>query len=102
MGMYPLATPLSIQQSADPHYLLNFVQDGNFWNLLAYCAGTGGSLLIIGSAAGVVVMGLENINFIWYTKQISWRVLLGFLGGIATYYIQSVIQAFYPPYMPSA
>lgn len=46
----------------------HFVQDGVFWQFLAYCAGVGGSMLIIGSAAGVVVMGLERINFIWYLK----------------------------------
>jgi Na+/H+ antiporter NhaD/arsenite permease-like protein len=94
IGMYPMPTSSLLQQSIDPHYLQNFIQNGNFWNLLAYCAGTGGSLLIIGSAAGVIVMGLEKINFIWYLKQITWRALLGFLGGIVIYYLQAIILSF--------
>jgi Na+/H+ antiporter NhaD/arsenite permease-like protein len=60
--------------------------DGVFWQLLAYCAGVGGSMLIIGSAAGVVVMGLEKITFGWYMKHISWVALLGYLLGILSYW----------------
>ena len=63
----------------------NFVADGTFWELLAYCAGTGGSCLIIGSAAGVAAMGMEKIDFIWYLKKISGLALLGYLAGAATY-----------------
>ena len=59
--------------------------DGKFWELLAYCAGTGGSCLIIGSAAGVAAMGMEKIDFIWYLKKISLLALLGYLAGAATY-----------------
>ena len=59
--------------------------NGQFWELLAYCAGTGGSCLIIGSAAGVAAMGMEKINFIWYLKRISGLALLGYLAGAATY-----------------
>ena len=59
--------------------------DGVFWEFLAYCAGTGGSVLIIGSAAGVAVMGLEKINFIWYLKKISWIALVGYFAGAAAY-----------------
>ena len=65
--------------------------DGIFWQLLAYCAGVGGSILIIGSAAGVVVMGLENISFGWYLKNISWLALAGYLAGIVVYAIQHPI-----------
>ena len=61
--------------------------DGIFWQLLAYCAGVGGSMLIIGSAAGVVVMGLEKITFGWYMKHVSWIAALGYLGGIFCYWI---------------
>jgi Na+/H+ antiporter NhaD/arsenite permease-like protein len=68
-----------------------FVQDGMFWQLLAYCAGVGGSMLIIGSAAGVVVMGLEKISFGWYMKNISWVVLVGYLAGIATYWVERLL-----------
>lgn len=53
-----------------------------FWELLAYCAGTGGSILIIGSAAGVAMMGLLKINFVWYLKNISFLALVGYLSGI--------------------
>lgn len=75
MGMYDLA---SVGQ---------FAQDGIFWQLLAYCAGTGGSILIIGSAAGVAAMGLEKIDFIWYLKNISLLALLGYFAGIGTYWL---------------
>lgn len=64
--------------------------DHMIWEYLAYCAGTGGSLLIIGSAAGVAVMGMEKIDFIWYLKRISWLALLGYLAGAAVYLIGSV------------
>lgn len=87
IGMYPIPSETLIGNSPEAHYLIHFVQNGDFWNLLAFCAGTGGSLLIIGSAAGVVVMGLEKINFIWYTKKITWQALLGFLAGLGTYYL---------------
>ena len=60
--------------------------DGIFWQLLAYCAGVGGSMLIIGSAAGVVVMGLEKITFGWYMKHISWIAFVGYLAGIVCYW----------------
>lgn len=59
--------------------------DDSFWKLVAYCAGTGGSMLIIGSAAGVVFMGMERVDFFWYLRKISLAALLGFLGGILVY-----------------
>jgi Na+/H+ antiporter NhaD/arsenite permease-like protein len=59
--------------------------DHDFWEFLAYCAGTGGSCLIIGSAAGVAVMGMEKIDFIWYLKRISIYALIGYAAGAATY-----------------
>ena len=65
--------------------------DGTFWELLAYSGGIGGSMLIIGSAAGVVVMGLQQISFGWYLKHFSWIACLGFLAGILAYWIQDVI-----------
>ena len=63
----------------------NFAVDGVFWEFLAYCAGTGGSVLIIGSAAGVAIMGILKIDFIWYLKNISFLALLGYMAGAATY-----------------
>ncbi|MBM3433719.1 MAG: sodium:proton antiporter [Bacteroidetes bacterium] len=65
-----------------------FAQDDFFWKYLAFTAGTGGSILIIGSAAGVAVMGLEKIPFGWYLKKISFLALLGYLAGIAVYAVQ--------------
>src|SRR5690606_28299317 len=59
--------------------------DDQLWHFIAFTAGTGGSMLIIGSAAGVVAMGMEKIDFFWYLKKISWLALLGFLGGSITY-----------------
>ncbi len=73
MGMYEI-TPTG-----------NFAIDGTFWEFLAYCAGTGGSVLIIGSAAGVAVMGILKIDFIWYLKNISLLALIGYLSGAVTY-----------------
>lgn len=81
MGMYDVAL-----QGATGYEAM-FVQDGAFWELLAYCAGTGGSILIIGSAAGVAAMGIEKIDFIWYLKRISLLALLGYASGIVTYYL---------------
>lgn len=62
-----------------------FAAGGKFWEFLAYCAGVGGSSLIIGSAAGVAAMGLEKIDFVWYLKKISWLAIVGYLCGAATY-----------------
>ncbi len=73
MGMYSLA---------------RYPPDSFLWEFIAYCAGTGGSILIIGSAAGVAAMGLEKINFFWYVKRISGLALLGYLGGAAVYVVQ--------------
>ena len=64
-----------------------FAAGGKFWEFLAYCAGVGGSSLIIGSAAGVAAMGLERIDFIWYLKKISWLAIIGYLCGAATYFL---------------
>ena len=74
MGMYPVTVAGDM------------AVDGIFWQLLAYCAGVGGSMLIIGSAAGVVVMGLEKITFGWYMKRITWIAFVGYLAGIVSYY----------------
>ena len=68
----------------------HFGVDGSFWEFLAYCAGTGGSLLIIGSAAGVAVMGMEKIDFVWYLKHISIWALLGYLAGAGVYVLMSM------------
>jgi Na+/H+ antiporter NhaD/arsenite permease-like protein len=68
--------------------MYNFPVDHYFWEFLAYTAGTGGSILIIGSAAGVAAMGMEQINFIWYVKKISWLALLGYFSGAAVYIVQ--------------
>ena len=76
MGMYPVAATGDM------------AVDGIFWQLLAYCAGVGGSMLIIGSAAGVVVMGLEKISFGWYMKKITWIAFVGYLAGILIYWAE--------------
>jgi len=65
--------------------------DHYFWEFLAYCAGTGGSALIIGSAAGVVAMGMEKITFAWYLKKITLLALLGFFAGAFVYIIQDML-----------
>ena len=78
-GMYEI-----MPSETNDLWLKNFVANGSFWQFLAYCAGTGGSALIIGSAAGVAVMGLEKIDFFWYLKKISWLAILGYFAGAAT------------------
>ncbi len=75
MGMYPIAE------------VGDMAVDGIFWQLLAYCAGVGGSMLIIGSAAGVVVMGLEKITFGWYMRKITWIVFVGYIAGMLSYWM---------------
>ena len=91
IGMYPVADVTAIAASADPAYAQLFVPDGLCWLLLSYCAGVGGSILIIGSAAGVVAMGLEKIDFTWYLKNISLMALLGYAAGIAVIFVESVV-----------
>ena len=79
MGMYPVAA------------VGDMAIDGIFWQLLAYCAGVGGSMLIIGSAAGVVVMGLEKITFGWYMKKITWVAFAGYIAGMIVYYFERML-----------
>jgi len=76
-GMYPIAAEG------------DFAMNGNFWLFLAYCAGTGGSALIIGSAAGVAAMGLERIDFIWYLKKLTWLAIVGYVAGAAVFILMS-------------
>jgi Na+/H+ antiporter NhaD/arsenite permease-like protein len=71
-GMYPLS---------------RYPMDDFFWQFLAYCAGTGGSALIVGSAAGVAAMGMEQVHFFWYLKRISLLAIAGYLSGAAVYLI---------------
>jgi Na+/H+ antiporter NhaD/arsenite permease-like protein len=78
MGMYPLGDGAI------------FDVNHPFWEFLAYCAGTGGSLLIIGSAAGVAVMGMEKIDFIWYLKKISLLALAGYIAGAIVFILMDV------------
>lgn len=75
MGMYDLAT---------------YPMDSNLWQIIAFCAGTGGSMLIIGSAAGVVYMGLERVGFMWYLKRISGPALAGYFAGIGVYWLTTL------------
>lgn len=92
MKMYPLINPEALASAGDnAEWLQYFVRDGKFWELLAYCAGTGGSCLIIGSAAGVAAMGMERINFFWYVKRISLLALAGYLAGAATFIGSSLL-----------
>ncbi len=91
MGMYPIATPEMVAASADPAYMQAFAQNGLFWLLLTYCAGVGGSILIIGSAAGVIAMGLEKIDFGWYFKNVTLIALLGYLAGVGVMFLQSIL-----------
>ncbi len=91
IGMYDMPSTEVIQASENVAYLSHFVQDGTFWLLLTYCAGVGGSMLIIGSAAGVVVMGLEKITFVWYLKHFTIIAAVGYFAGIGTFILQSYL-----------
>ena len=77
-----------VAASIGMYSLEQHLPDSFLWQFLAYCAGTGGSILIIGSAAGVAAMGLERIDFVWYLKKISWLAFVGYLAGALTYIIQ--------------
>lgn len=81
MGMYPIAPEVA---GMTP-YAQAFMADGGFWTFLAYCAVTGGSILIIGSATGVTVMGIEKIGFMYYTKRFSLLALIGYCSGAGVY-----------------
>jgi NhaD family Na+/H+ antiporter len=76
MGMYDMAI---------------YPQDSALWQMIAYAAGTGGSILIIGSAAGVALMGIEKVDFIWYLKKISLTVIIGYLAGMALYLLLNIL-----------
>lgn len=89
MEMYPVVDQAMIASAADPSYTSLFVEDGLFWHLLTFCAGVGGSLLIIGSAAGVVAMGIEKIPFMWYLKRITWLALSGYIAGIVIIWLET-------------
>lgn len=89
MEMYPVVDPGMLQDFQDPTYMSYFVEDGLFWHLLTFCAGVGGSMLIIGSAAGVVAMGIEKIPFTWYLKRITLLAFAGYLAGIAFIWLET-------------
>lgn len=76
MGMYDLA---------------DYGTDDKLWQLIALCAGTGGSILVIGSASGVALMGLEKVDFLWYARKVSVGALIGYFAGIATYLAQNAV-----------
>ncbi len=77
-----------VAASMGMYSLTDYPADHFLWEFLAYCAGTGGSILIIGSAAGVAAMGLEKIHFFWYVKKISGLALIGYFAGAAVYLVQ--------------
>lgn len=81
-----------VAASMGMYSLEQFPMDSFLWEFLAYCAGTGGSILVIGSAAGVAAMGLEKIDFVWYLKKISGLALIGYLAGAVTYIAQYALM----------
>jgi len=88
ISMYDLLPHDALAAISNPEkvaYMRHFVSDGSFWELLAYSAGTGGNILIIGSSAGVAAMGLAKIDFMWYMRKMSLLALAGFLSGFAAY-----------------
>ena len=91
IGMYPVVDAAAVSSMGNPAFMQNFVEDGIFWHFLAYCAGVGGSILIIGSAAGVVFMGLEKVSFGWYLKRISLIAFTGYTLGAGVYILQKAV-----------
>jgi Na+/H+ antiporter NhaD/arsenite permease-like protein len=88
MGMYDLA---------------DYATDDRLWQLIALCAGTGGSILVIGSASGVALMGLEKVDFLWYAKKVSVGAAIGYFAGIATYLVQdAVLSGGFMTFLPQA
>ena len=89
MKMYPLISEGMLASAAveEAGWLGQFVTDGRFWEFLAFCAGTGGSSLIIGSAAGVAAMGMERISFFWYVKRVSGLAFVGYTAGALAYIV---------------
>lgn len=77
-----------VAASMGMYSLSQYPTDSFLWEFMAYCAGTGGSILIIGSAAGVAAMGIEKIQFIWYMRRIAWLAMLGYFAGAAVYIVQ--------------
>jgi Na+/H+ antiporter NhaD/arsenite permease-like protein len=77
-----------VAASMGMYNLTVYPPDSFLWEFVAYCAGTGGSILIIGSAAGVAAMGLEKIDFFWYVRKISGLALIGYLAGAFLYIVQ--------------
>lgn len=80
-----------VAASMGMYSLEQFPVDDSFWHFMAYCAGTGGSILIIGSAAGVAAMGIEKIEFFWYLKKIAWLAFIGYIAGIGMFLLQQAI-----------
>lgn len=91
MDMYPVVDQATVAASLDPAYTACFLEDGLFWHLLTFCAGVGGSMLIIGSTAGVVAMGIEKISFMWYMKKITLLALAGYVAGIAVIWLETLV-----------
>ena len=81
-----------VAASMGMYTMTEFPPDHDFWNLMAYCAGTGGSILIIGSAAGVAAMGILKVDFLWYLKRISIYAAIGYFAGIAVYYLEHMFM----------
>ena len=80
-----------VAASMGMYSLEHFPQDDKFWHLIAYCAGTGGSILIIGSAAGVAAMGMERIEFFWYVKRVSFLAAMGYFAGAAAFILEHYV-----------
>ena len=86
-SMYPVLDAATVASSADAAYLLDFVQNGSYWELLSFCTAMGGTLLTIGTVAGFSVASLERIPFLSYINRFSWMVLIGWLCGLVVYFI---------------
>ncbi len=82
-----------VAASQGMYSLAAFPPDHHFWLFLAYCAGTGGSILIIGSAAGIAVMGIQRVTFGWYVRKFSLPALLGYAAGALAYLALSALRA---------
>jgi Na+/H+ antiporter NhaD/arsenite permease-like protein len=91
MSMYPVREWTEWTDCIDSNYLAGFVQNGIYWQLLSFCGGVGGSLLTIGSMSGYALMKIEGVNFTWYLKRMTWKVLLGWIVGLGVFFVLQIV-----------
>ena len=91
ISLYPVLEGQSLSQWADADYMVNFVQNGIYWKIVAFATAAGGCLLSVGSTSGIALMKMEHVRFGWYVKNVSPKVLIGWLIGMAVLWAESLL-----------